>query len=148
MVMLNYILIAHLLGATIWTGGHLILSLVVLPKALKARELTGLMAFEEQFEKIGMPALILQIITGLWMTYRLLPDVSLWFGFDNDLSVLIAAKLILLAATVLVALHARFRVIPTLSVARLGFFALHIMAVTLLSVSFVVVGSLFRTGLS
>lgn len=148
MVMLNYILIAHLLGATIWTGGHLILSLVVLPKALKAQELTGLMAFEEQFEKIGMPALVLQIITGLWMAYRLLPDVSLWFGFNNDLSVLITAKLILLAATVLVALHARFRVIPTLSVARLGFFALYILAVTLLSVSFVVVGSLFRTGLS
>lgn len=146
--MLNYILIAHLLGATIWTGGHLILSLVVLPKALKAQELAGLMAFEEQFEKIGMPALVLQIITGLWMAYRLLPDVSLWFGFDNDLSVLITAKLMLLAATVLVALHARFRVIPTLSVARLGFFSLHIVAVTLLSVSFVVVGSLFRTGLS
>ena len=145
--MLNYILIAHLLGATIWTGGHLILFLV-LPKALKAQELAGLMAFEEQFEKIGMPALVLQIITGLWMAYRLLPDVSLWFGFDNDLSVLITAKLMLLAATVLVALHARFRVIPTLSVARLGFFSLHIVAVTLLSVSFVVVGSLFRTGLS
>ena len=146
--MLNYILIAHLLGATIWTGGHLILSLVVLPKALKAQELAGLMAFEEQFEKIGLPALVLQIITGLWMAYRLLPDVSLWFGFDNDLSVLITTKLVLLAATFLVALHARFTVIPTLSVARLGFFALHIMAVTLLSVSFVVVGSLFRTGLS
>lgn len=146
--MINYILIAHLLGATIWTGGHLILSLVVLPKALKTQELAGLMAFEEQFEKIGMPALILQIITGLWMVYRLLPEVSLWFGFDNDLSTLITLKITLLALTVLVALHARFRVIPTLFPARLGFFALHIVAVTLLSVSFVIVGSLFRTGLS
>ncbi len=146
--MINYILIAHLLGATIWTGGHLILSLVVLPKALKNQELAGLMAFEEQFEKIGMPALILQIITGLWMVYRLLPEVSLWFGFDNDLSTLITLKITLLVLTVLVALHARFRVIPTLSPAILGFFALHIVAVTLLSVSFVIVGSLFRTGLS
>ena len=146
--MINYILIAHLLGATIWTGGHLILSLVVLPKALKTEQLAGLMAFEEQFEKIGMPALILQIITGLWMVYRLLPEVSLWFGFDNDLSTLITLKITLLALTVLVALHARFRVIPTLSPAILGFFALHIVAVTLLSVSFVIVGSLFRTGLS
>ena len=146
--MINYILIAHLLGATIWTGGHLILSLIVLPKALKNQELAGLMAFEEQFEKIGMPALILQIITGLWMVYRLLPEVSLWFGFDNDLSTLITLKITLLALTVLVALHARFRVIPTLSPAILGFFALHIVAVTLLSVSFVIVGSLFRTGLS
>ena len=146
--MINYILIAHLLGATIWTGGHLILSFIVLPKALKTEQLAGLMAFEEQFEKIGMPALILQIITGLWMVYRLLPEVSLWFGFDNDLSTLITLKITLLALTVLVALHARFRVIPTLSPARLRCFALHIVAVTLLSVSFVIVGSLFRTGLS
>ncbi len=146
--MINYILVTHLLGATIWTGGHLILSLVVLPKALRDKELSGLMAFEEQFEKIGMPALIIQIITGLWMVHKMLPDPSLWFGFDNDLSVLISAKLAILTLTVLVALHARFRVIPTLSVARLNYFALHIATVTLLSVSFVVVGSLFRTGLS
>ena len=146
--MINYILIAHLLGATIWTGGHLILFLVVLPKALRNHDLKDLMAFEEQFEKIGMPALVLQIITGLWMAYRMIPDVSLWLGFGNDLSLLITVKLTLLALTVLVALHARFRVIPTLSASRLGFFALHIAAVTLLSVSFVVVGSLFRTGLS
>ena len=32
--MFNYILIIHLLGATIWTGGHLILALVILPKAI------------------------------------------------------------------------------------------------------------------
>lgn len=145
--MVNYILIAHLLGATIWTGGHLILSLVVLPKALKQRELTGLMAFEEQFEKIGMPALGLQIITGLWMVHRMLPDPSMWFGFDNDLSILVTLKLAILTLTALVALHARFRVIPTLTAARLNYFALHIAAVTLLSVGFVVVGSLFRTGL-
>lgn len=145
--MINHLLVAHLLGATIWTGGHLILSLVVLPKALKSRELSGLMAFEEQFEKIGMPALILQIITGLWMVHKMLPDPSMWLGFDNDLTILVTTKLMLLALTVLVALHARFRVIPTLSPARLNFFALHIAAVTLLSVGFVVVGSLFRTGL-
>ena len=61
--------------------GHLILSLVVLPKALRNHDLKDLMAFEEQFEKIGMPALVLQIITGLWMAYRMIPDVSLWLGF-------------------------------------------------------------------
>ena len=43
--MLNYILIAHLLGATIWTGGHLILSLSILPNVLATRALLGVPYF-------------------------------------------------------------------------------------------------------
>lgn len=146
--MLNHVLIAHLLGATIWTGGHLILTLAVLPKVLISRNIETLHQFEQQFEKVGMPALILQIGTGLWMAQRLLPDWHSWFALDNDISKLIALKLALLFTTVLVALHARFRVIPTLREQTLNWFAVHIVTVTLLAVSFVVVGSLFRTGLS
>jgi len=146
--MLNHVLIAHLLGATIWTGGHLILTLAVLPKVLISRNIETLHQFEQQFEKVGMPALILQIGTGLWMAQRLLPDWHSWFALDNDISKLIALKLALLFTTVLVALHARFRVIPTLREQTLNWFAVHIVTVTLLAISFVVVGSLFRTGLS
>jgi putative copper export protein len=146
--MLNYILIVHLLGATIWTGGHLILALVILPKALSSRDIDVLLQFEQHFEKVGMPALAVQIITGLWMSHRLIPDISAWFTFDNDLSILISLKLLLLLATVIVALHARFRVIPTLSANTLNAFSINIILVTLLSVSFVVVGTLFRTGFS
>ena len=146
--MLNHVLIAHLLGATIWTGGHLILTLAVLPKVLISRNIETLHQFEQQFEKVGMPALILQIGTGLWMAQRLLPDWHSWFALDNDISKLIALKLALLLTTVLVALHARFRVIPTLREQTLNWFALHIVTVTLLAISFVVVGSLFRTGFS
>ena len=93
----NYLLIAHLLGATIWTGGHLILSLVVLPKALLKHDIDVLLQFEAQFEKVGMSA--------------------------------------------------RFYVIPKLSPQTLKAFSVNIILVTLLSVSFVIVGSLFRTGL-
>lgn len=146
--MLNHVLIAHLLGATVWTGGHLILALVVLPKVLATRNIEALHQFEQQFEKVGMPALVLQIATRLWMAQRLLPDWHRWFALDNDISKLIALKLALLLTTVLVALHARFRVIPTLREQTLNWFALHIVTVTLLAISFVVVGSLFRTGFS
>ncbi len=51
------ILFFHVMGATIWTGGHLALSFVVLPRALKARDPKVLTDFENGFEKIGMPAL-------------------------------------------------------------------------------------------
>lgn len=146
--MLNYILIAHLLGATIWTGGHLILSLSILPKVLATRDVGMLLQFEQQFERVGMPALALQVITGLWMAYRLIPNIGNWFSLDNDLSILISLKLSLLLATVIVALHARFRVIPTLSANTLNAFSVNIILITLLSVSFVIVGTLFRTGFS
>ena len=145
--MFNSLLILHLLGAAIWTGGHLILALVVLPKVLSSRNLDALLQFEQQFEKIGMPALGIQIITGLWMAYRILPNVSAWFTLDNDISILIGMKLILLLMTAMVAIHARFWVIPKLSADNLNGFAVNIILVTLFAVSFVVVGTLFRTGL-
>ncbi|WP_201581741.1 CopD family protein [Psychrobacter glacincola] len=146
--MLNYILILHLLGATVWTGGHLILTLVVLPKALSSRNIDGLMQFEQLFERVGMTALVLQIITGLWMAYQLLPNIAAWFKLDNDFSILISLKLLLLLMTVLVALHARFYRIPRLSIHTLKGFSINIILVTLFSAAFVVVGTLFRTGLN
>ena len=146
--MLNYILILHLLSATVWTGGHLILTLVVLPKALSSRNIDGLMQFEQLFERVGMPALVLQIITGLWMAYQILPNIAAWFKLDNDFSILISLKLLLLLMTVLVALHARFYRIPRLSIHTLKGFSINIILVTLFSVAFVVVGTLFRTGLN
>lgn len=146
--MLNYILIAHLLGATIWTGGHLILALVILPKALSSGDIEVLLQFEQPFEKIGMPALGIQIITGLWMAYQLMPNIGAWLSFDNDLSVLISLKLLLLLLTIMVALHARFYRIPNLSIHTLKAFSINIILVTLLSVGFVIVGTLFRTGFS
>lgn len=146
--MLNYILIAHLLGATVWTGGHLILVSVILPKTFSSGDINVLMQFEQQFEKVGMPALGVQIATGLWMAYQLLPNIKTWFTFDNDLSVLISLKLLLLLATVVVALHARFYRIPRLTIYTLKAFSINIILVTIFSVAFVVVGTLFRTGFS
>ncbi|MGM8885763.1 CopD family protein [Psychrobacter sp. 1U2] len=146
--MFNYILIMHLLGSTVWTGGHLILVSVILPKAVLTADIDTLLQFEQQFEKVGMPALGIQIVTGLWMAYQLLPNVKSWFAFDNDLSILISLKLLLLLLTIMVALHARFYRIPKLSVHTLKAFSVNIILVTLFSVSFVVVGTLFRTGLS
>ena len=145
--MLNYLLIAHLLGATVWTGGHLILSLSILPKVFATRNVDMLLQFEQQFEKVGMPALAVQIITGLWMAHKIMPNFSAWLTLDNDLSILISLKLSLLLATVMVAVHARFWVIPTLSADTLKAFSINIILITVLSVSFVIVGSLFRTGL-
>lgn len=138
-------LILHLLGAAIWTGGHLVLATVVLPRVLRARDPAILLNFEQGFERLGIPALITQIVSGLWLAHLQLPPGE-WFALATPQSHLVAAKLTLLATTVLFALDARLRLIPKLSAATLPAMAWHIWPVTLLSVVFVMVGAGFRLG--
>jgi putative copper export protein len=144
--MFGIILLLHLLGATVWTGGHLILATVILPRALKHRDVESIRNFENSYEKIGIPALVVQIASGLWLAHRMLPDVSLWFQWHNPIARLLLFKLFLLGITALLAIDARLRVIPRLGPHNLHSLAWHIIPVTVTSVLFVVVGVSFRTG--
>ncbi len=140
------LLLFHVLGATIWTGGHIILSVVILPKTLEEKSPQVLLDFESVYEKIGMPALILQIITGLGLAYTIIPDISGWLDLTNPLTHALLLKFILLFFTVVLALHARFRVIPNLRPETLPIMAWHILPMTILSILFVFAGVSFRTG--
>jgi len=144
--MYGAIILIHILSATIWTGGHLVLAITVLPKTLKERNYSYLLRFEAGYEKIGMPSLVVQILTGIWLAYRFVPDISQWFNFNNPVSQLISTKLFLLAVTIALAADARLRVIPRLSEKNLNSLAWHIISVTIVSILFVVVGVSFRTG--
>ena len=67
------LVIVHALAATVWTGGHLVLDLRVLPRALKEQSAQRIRDFEELFEPLGLTALAIQVITGLWMGWIYLP---------------------------------------------------------------------------
>lgn len=144
--MYGILLLLHVLSATIWTGGHIVLAVVVLPKVLRSQSPEMLLDFDSVYEKIGMPALVVQVITGLLMAYRIVPDLRQWFNMDNPASHAIAAKLALLALTLGFAIDARLRVIPHLSPRNLVSMAWHIIPVTVFSILLVVVGVSFRTG--
>lgn len=144
--MYEIFLLLHVLAATVWTGGHLVLALGVLPRVLKYSDVAYIQAFESGFEKVGIPALIIQVLTGLHLAFRLLPDFSMWFDFSHPVSRVISIKVILLLCTLGFALDARLRVIPKLSADNLGSLAWHIIPVTIFSVLFVVVGVSFKTG--
>jgi putative copper export protein len=139
------LLTLHILGACVWTGGHLVLATTVLPRALARRDARILRAFEEPFERIGIPALAVQVLTGAWLASQFAP-ISRWLAFGNALETRIGVKLILLGLTVALALHARLRVIPRLDDSNLRFLAAHIVLVTALAVALVVVGAGFQTG--
>jgi putative copper export protein len=145
--MYGLLVLLHVLGAAVWTGGHLVLAIAVLPRVLRDRDVKGLLAFEGAFERIGMPALVIQILTGLLLAHRALPDVSQWFRFQHPVSHLVAGKLLLLGLTLALAAHARLRLIPSLDEHKLKALAWHIVPVTVIAVLFVVLGVEFRTGL-
>ncbi len=144
--MYGTLLLLHILAATIWTGGHIVLSIVVLPKVLRENSPEQLLSFESVYEKIGMPALLIQIITGLMLAHRMEPALNQWVSMGNPVSHTITAKLVLLLLTLCLAANARFRVVPVLSEKNLRVMAWHIIATTFLSILFVVAGVSFRTG--
>ena len=144
--MYKYVLVTHILAATVWTGGHLVLALGFLPRILRERSVTELTAFESSYEKWGMSALVIQVVTGLWLAHFRLPTLSAWFAGDSFVARLIMLKLALLGLTLAVAMDARLRIIPNLSAETLPAMALRVRLITLLGVAFVVVGTTFRTG--
>lgn len=137
-------LVLHLIGATVWVGGHLVLLFTVLPQALRKRDPQILLAFEQRYELIGIPALLLQVATGLWLAHKYVPGVLAAFDFADPLHSIVAWKLILLGCTALLALHARLRVLPSLSAKSLPFMGLHVAAVTTISVGMLVLGAAVR----
>lgn len=139
--MAKVMLVLHLLGASVWVGGHLVLLLSVLPKALRSRDACIILSFEERYERVGIPALVLQLLTGLWLAHRLVPGILPAFRFSDHLHTLVATKLILLATTALIGAHARIRIIPRLSASELGALGWHIALVNALAIAMLVAGA-------
>ena len=68
------------------------------------------------------------------------------FNPANPIGMLVGLKLLLLAASPALALHARLRLIPHLTDDNLSGLAWHIRGITALAIAFVVVGALIRLG--
>ncbi|WP_312395226.1 CopD family protein [Stutzerimonas kunmingensis] len=141
---MRHLLFLHLLGASVWVGGHLVLLFSVLPGSLRRRDVQPVRQFEQLYERVGIPALLVQIVSGLWLASRWLPHGQ-WFD-SSPMAHLVQAKLVLLGFTALLGVHARLALIPKLDAQRLPQLGLHIVLITLTAVAFVWVGSGFRFG--
>ena len=140
------LVIVHALAATVWSGGHLVLDFGVLPRALREQSAQRIRDFEELFEPLGLTALAIQVVTGLWMGWTYLPGAQGLFQANNPIGILVGTKLVLLASTAALAIHARLRLIPQLNDSNLNGLAWHIRGITALAIAFVVVGALIRLG--
>ncbi len=144
----HLLLIIHLICAAVWVGGHLYLACCILPGVLRKKDADRLLKFEKSFEPLGMPALALLVITGIWMMTQFGIHFSDWFSFSSSIEQVTSTKLILLLATVLFAISAQVRVIPKLkkSPKKLPEMAVHVICVTLLGIAMLVLGSFIRYG--
>lgn len=133
-------------AATIWVGGHVILSIGFLPKALKQKNPEIITAFEKSYEKIGLPALLLLVISGVMLAYQYNVTIGSWFAFKNSIEKVISTKLLLLFCTLGLAVHARLFIIPKLNVKSLNFMALHIIVITLIGITMMILGTFVRFG--
>jgi len=139
-------LILHLLAATIWVGGHLLLLLRYVPKAIKSKSLEELSAFRKNFEPVGMPSLFILIITGILMAYDYNITFEKWFLFENSIEKIVSIKLILLFISLTLAFITIKFVLPSIN--KISPFILYfiIFLVTTIAVTMLVLGSLVRIG--
>ena len=145
----HLILILHLIAATIWVGGHLVLAIGYLPKALKHKDFSYIGNFEKTYEPIGMPSLAVLVITGILMAYDYNAGLSSWFSFATPIERVVSLKLICLLTSICFAISAQTRVLPKLrkgQLNKLSEMAVHIICVTLIGVVMVILGSLVRIG--
>lgn len=142
----HVILIFHLLAATIWVGGHLFLAIRILPEALKKKDASILKNFKSKFEPVGMPSLLVLLVTGILMAYHYNVTFTKWFSFSNAIEKVISIKLILLFTTVLMAACAETLIFPKLKSERMFPAAFFIITVTTIAVIMLILGSLIRIG--
>ncbi|WP_010250767.1 CopD family protein [Myroides injenensis] len=145
---LHILLIFHLLGATIWVGGHILLSTVILPQVWKEKAVDKLFNFESRYEWIGMPALLIMLVTGVRMAYIYSVKIGSWFSFETPIERVVSLKLCCLIAIVLFALSAQFYVLPRLknNIKMLPLMTFHILSVTTISIVMLILGSFVRYG--
>ncbi|ESU23374.1 hypothetical protein FEDK69T_15370 [Flavobacterium enshiense DK69] len=139
-------MVLHLLAASIWVGGHLFLSIRFLPEAIKKRDASILKNFKGKFEPVGMPSLLILVITGIMMAYDFDVTFTKWFSFSNAIEKVVSTKLILLLTTMVMAICADIFVFPKLKSDRLLPASLLIITVTVIGVTLLILGSLVRIG--
>ena len=126
--MTQLLIFVHMLGATVWTGGHLVLALVILPRARHAGDPRIVQEFEAGYERLAVPADV------AWSDVMTFPVSH------------IVLKLLLLIGILALAVHAKRRVLPQLEARHLGVYGRHVWAVTVLSVGLVALGVGLSTG--
>lgn len=102
---------AHLLAASIWVGGSIFIGIVLAPLLKTISDsvdgrLSIMIRVGRKFNKIGVPSLIVLIVTGIYNSAGLIAKPSLILGTNYGIVLLI--KIVLVIALIIIfAIHVR-----------------------------------------
>jgi putative copper export protein len=113
-MLFSIFLLFHVIGASVWFGGLMVLSCSILPKAKRAEDPGAIVRYFRHFLRIGYPALVVQVLTGPMLATRLIPKMSDWFAWENGTQDHIGSKLIMLPIIVIVSVQMQRKVLPRL----------------------------------
>lgn len=140
------LVVLHLLAACVWLGGHVLLASVLKQGVLDGRNPDTIYRIESLYDRVGVPALVVQLFTGLFLAYLHVPDVGQWLAFDGPMGRLIGLKLFLQALALGIALDLRVRRFARVGSSGLSSLRWHVALIVLFSAASVFVGASFRIG--
>ena len=116
------------------------------PEAIRSRDPRALLDNYQRLNRIGLPALLIVAVTGLWLASNWLPEVGLWFDASLPISALILTKLALLILTLLLLGYLRLRVLSTLTPDRTIRLGVVLALLALFATMAAAIGPSFRYG--
>lgn len=143
----SVLIILHILGASIWIGGMLIMALGVLPKAKKANNASLIKDYEGSFHILGMIALTLQFLTGFRLAMIYAGGMKGLFDFSNHAAVLFMWKLVLILLTMGLFVVFKKKTLSALVNSNVSSASSMIWILTLISIALMVLGLGFSRGI-
>ena len=140
------LVILHLLGAAVLVGTNLVLMLSVIPKAKKAGDIGIIKGYLAGVGQMGVHALAVQLITGLWLATPQFNGISAAFQMKEVFATHVVAKLVIAIVVTVLIVVMRRRIAPKLSLETLGSFTAMAATITVLGILLVALGVGLRTG--
>ncbi|MFA6958070.1 MAG: hypothetical protein WC538_19555 [Thermoanaerobaculia bacterium] len=140
------LVILHILGAATLVGTNLVLMLSVIPKAKKAGDIGIIKGFLAGVGQMGVHALAVQLITGLWLATPMFKGISAAFQMKDVFMTHVVAKIVIMIAITVLVIVMRRKIAPKLSMETLGGFTATVGIITVLGIFMVALGVGLRTG--
>jgi uncharacterized membrane protein len=140
------LVILHILGAAILVGTNLVMMLSVIPKAKKANDVGVIRGYLGGVGQMGVHALAVQFITGLWLASPQFKGISAAFEMKEVFATHVVAKVVIMIVITALIIVLRRKIAPNLTMDNLGGFTATVGLVTLLGIAMVALGVGLRTG--
>ncbi len=118
----------------------------MIPKAKKAGDIGIIKGYLAGVGQMGVHALAVQLITGLWLATPQFKGISAAFHMKDVFMTHVAAKIVIMIVITVLVIVMRRKIAPKLSMETLGGFTATVGIITVLGIFMVALGVGLRTG--